>query len=375
LRRQVLAVVVAKVVVRRDRGQFDAGADHKVDEGGLHLGLAGLEVVAADEGFVLLGQLDAAGDEGVLGGAVDEGGVFEDAGDGEDGAGRDFFVAGFDGFHQVGGGVVDAGDEIGVALGVGGPEDDDFVQAVGGLEVSDVFAEVLDVLHAGFGAGNHVVGTVFLVGGNEVRVVDAGKRFDGSHLLLHEGLQCGLKDLGAVHGSGKVHATDVPATDGKVVGVDHRDHVVQRNIDLAAGLCLCAKFDSGRHDNGAVVVCGTRTLTGVPAQTLAVGKNTSGDGRAVVTTESNKHQTDLADIAFGLEVVELLLGRGDVLAIGDVDFGGTVSILAGDVRVGVLDVGRLDCEEFGLGGCSAVSGGTDTTLRAVGAFCVRCHDV
>jgi hypothetical protein len=375
LRGQVLAVVVAEVVVGCNGGEFDSGADHEVDEGGLHFGLAGLEVVAADEGFVLLGELDAAGDEGVLRGAVDEGSVFEDAGDGEDGAGRDFFVAGFDCLHEVLGGVVDAGDKVGVALGVRGPEDDDLVEAIGGLEVSNVFAEVLDVLHAGFGAGDDVVGAVFLVGGDEVGVVDTGQRLDGSHLLLDERLQCRLKDLGAVHGSGQVHATDVPATDGEIVGVNHGDHVVQRNVDLAASLCLRAKLDSGRHDNGAIVVCGARTLTGVPAQALTVGKDAGGDGGTIVATESDKHQTDLADIAFGLEVIELLLGRGDVLAIVDVDFGGAVSVLAGDVRVGVLDVGRLDCEEFGLGRGSAVGGRANTALRTVGAFCVRCHDV
>jgi hypothetical protein len=262
-----------------------------------------------------------------------------------------------------------------VALCVGGPEDDDFVEAVGGFEVTDVFAQVLDVFHAGFGAGDDVVGAVFLVGSDEVGVVDAGQRLDGSHLLLDEGLQCRLEDLGTVHGCGKVHATDVPATDGKVVGVNHGDHVVQRNVDLAASLCLRAQLDSGRHDNGAIVVCGTGTLTRVPLQTLTVGEDAGGDGRTVVATESDKHQADLADIAFGLEVVELLLGRGDVLAIGEVDFGGAVSVLAGDVRVGVLDVGRLDCEEFGLGRGSAVSGGTDTAVGGVGAFCVRCHVV
>jgi len=47
--------------------------------------LAGFEVVAADEGVVLGGELCGARDEGVLGRAVDEGSVFEDAGYGEDG--------------------------------------------------------------------------------------------------------------------------------------------------------------------------------------------------------------------------------------------------------------------------------------------------
>lgn len=39
-------------------------------------------------------------------------------------------MAGFDGFEEIVGCVIDAGDDIGVSLGVGGPEDDDFVEAV-----------------------------------------------------------------------------------------------------------------------------------------------------------------------------------------------------------------------------------------------------
>jgi len=121
LRAQVLAIIVAKVVVARNGRQLDTGVDQEVDQGRLHLGLAGLEVVAADEGVVPLGEGDGTGHEGVLRGAVDEGGVLEDAGNGEDGGGRDLFVAGFDGREEVVGSVVYAGDEIGVPLGVGGP--------------------------------------------------------------------------------------------------------------------------------------------------------------------------------------------------------------------------------------------------------------
>jgi hypothetical protein len=83
---------------------------------------------------VLLGERDGAGDKGVLRGAVDEGGALEDAGDGEDGRGRDLGVAVADGLEEVGGRVVDAGDDVGVALGVGGPEDDDLVEIVGRFE-------------------------------------------------------------------------------------------------------------------------------------------------------------------------------------------------------------------------------------------------
>ena len=99
--------------------------------------MAGFEVVAGDEAVVLARQGDGAGDEGVLRGAVDEGGGFEGAGDGEDGAGTYLGVLVLDGGHEVGGGVVDAGDDVGVAFGVGGPEDDYFVERVRAFEGSE----------------------------------------------------------------------------------------------------------------------------------------------------------------------------------------------------------------------------------------------
>lgn len=124
---QVLAVVVAEVVVARDGGQLDARVDEEVDEGGFHLGLAGFEVVAADEGAVAGGEVDGAGDECVLRRPVDEGRRFEDAGYGEDGRGGDLFVPLLDGLEEVVCRVVDAGDDVGVALRVRGPLHDDLV--------------------------------------------------------------------------------------------------------------------------------------------------------------------------------------------------------------------------------------------------------
>ena len=73
VRTQVHAVVVAQVVVASNRGELETRVDEEVDESRLHLSLAGLEVVAADETLVLLGEVDAAGDKGVLRRAVDEG--------------------------------------------------------------------------------------------------------------------------------------------------------------------------------------------------------------------------------------------------------------------------------------------------------------
>jgi len=131
---QVLAVVVPQVVVARDGSQPDAGVDEEVHQRGLHLRLPGLEVVAPDKGAVLRGQLDSARHKGVLRRAVDKGRVFEDAGYGEDGRGRHFLVPVFNGLEQVLCGVVHPWQNVGEALRVGGPLDDDLVEVVRGLE-------------------------------------------------------------------------------------------------------------------------------------------------------------------------------------------------------------------------------------------------
>jgi hypothetical protein len=131
---EVHAIVVAEMVVAGNRGEFDTGVDHEVNKSRLHLSLAGLEVVTADEGVVLLGQLDGTRDESVLGRAVDEGHIFEDRSNGEDGRGRNLFVTCLDCLEKVVSGVVYTLDEFGEALGVGSPLDNDLVETVGSLE-------------------------------------------------------------------------------------------------------------------------------------------------------------------------------------------------------------------------------------------------
>lgn len=134
------------MIVAGNAEGLDAGVDEELGENALHLGLARLEIVAANKGLVALGEFDAAGDEGVLGGAIDEGDTLEDRGDGEDGRGRDLVVRRLDSVEQVVGRIVDAVDQVGVTFGVGGPEDDDLVEVVGGLEVANVLADLLEVL-------------------------------------------------------------------------------------------------------------------------------------------------------------------------------------------------------------------------------------
>jgi hypothetical protein len=77
-----------------------------------------------------LGKLNGTGDEGVLWGAVDEGASLQYAGNCKDSRGRDFGVALVDSFDEVVSRVVDTLDDVGVALRIGGPQNNDLVKAI-----------------------------------------------------------------------------------------------------------------------------------------------------------------------------------------------------------------------------------------------------
>jgi hypothetical protein len=68
---EILSVIVAQMIVTDNRHGFDAGADQKVDQHRLELGLARLKVVAAQKGSIPFSQLSASRHKGVLGRTVD----------------------------------------------------------------------------------------------------------------------------------------------------------------------------------------------------------------------------------------------------------------------------------------------------------------
>lgn len=201
---QVLAVIVTQVVVAGNGGELDTSVDQEVNEGRLHLGLARLEVITANESTTLLSQLKGTRDKGVLGRAVDERSVLEDRSHGEHGGRSNLKVTGLDRVDQVVGSVVDTGDDVGVPLSVGRPHDNHLIQAVLGLEVANILLDLLDVSPASLVTLDDVVGTVLLVGSDEVGVVDTRQRLHLDHLLADLVLEGGLQDLSTVHGLGEV---------------------------------------------------------------------------------------------------------------------------------------------------------------------------
>ena len=133
---KVLSVIVAKVVVACNGSELDTSADQEVDESRLHLGLARLEVIATNESIVFLGELDAAWDEGVLGRAIDERSILENAGNSKDGRWCNLLMAVLNSLHEIVSGIVDTGDEFSETLSVGSPLDDNLLQYVCGLEIT-----------------------------------------------------------------------------------------------------------------------------------------------------------------------------------------------------------------------------------------------
>ena len=359
LSRQVLAVVVAEVVVGGDGEGLDTSVDEELGEDGLELGLAGLEVITTDEGLLALGELDGTRDKGVLGSTVDEGLVLEDGGDSEDGGGGNLRVGVLDGVQEVIGGVVDARDDIGVALGVGGPEDDNTVELVVLLELPDIGTNLIKVSLLIF-AREQVVGTSFLVGSDEVGVVDGGEGLpEEGHVRSDLALEVVVEDLGAAHGLVHGDAGDIPTAQDEVIGVHHGQKVGDGDMDILT-VGVGAQAEGRGAKEGANVVRGLKAFLGVPGDLVTVGENGRTESGAIVTTNTDHHETEtivsterkigkieryspsLGDLALGLEF-EFLRDRGnDVLSIDDVDLGTSVDELGGDVVVGEGDILRLD---------------------------------
>lgn len=179
--------------MRRRRGEKATGG---------HLGLARLEVVAADEDVLALGVVDEAGDEGVLRGAVDEGAALVDGSDGVHGGGGDLRLGAVDRAEKVVGRVVDALHDLGIPLRVGRPEDDDLVQAVLGLELADVLLDLGNLLRRG--ALEDVVGAAGLVARDEVLVEDGGERLHVAEEGGDLALELPVEDSGTLGGVGHV---------------------------------------------------------------------------------------------------------------------------------------------------------------------------
>jgi hypothetical protein len=133
---EVLSIIVAEMVIAGNGSELDTSTDQEIDQCRLHLGLTRLEVIATNEGIVLLGKFNSTGNKGVLGGAVDEGNALENTSHSKDSGWGDFLVTVLDSVHKVRSSIIDTRDEISKTLSVGCPLNNDLVEVVRGLEVA-----------------------------------------------------------------------------------------------------------------------------------------------------------------------------------------------------------------------------------------------
>jgi len=180
-RAEVLAIVVAKVIVRDDGGDLETSTNEEVSEDALDLGLTTLEIVTSDVDTVTLGKFDDTGDEGVLRRAVDETALLEDGSDSKHSRRSDLLLVAVNGSKKLISGGVQTSTDISKALGGGSPKDDDLLELVLLLEVANVGADLFNELLVRHGARQHVISTILLIGSDEIREIDGAKRLHLGH--------------------------------------------------------------------------------------------------------------------------------------------------------------------------------------------------
>ena len=291
LSRQVVPVVVAEMVVRGDGKGLDSSVDEELGEDRFELGLAGLQVVTTDERVVTLSELDDTRNKGVLGSAIDEWLTLKNGRDSEESGRGDLGVGCLNGGKEVIGRIIDTRDDVTVTLSVGGPEDDDAVEAVLPLEPANVGTDVLEV-NLLVGSRNDVVGASLLVGSDEVGIVNGGQRFpEKCHMGGDLALEVIVEDLGTLHSLVHGETGNVPTTKDEIIGVHHGQHVRDRDVNFLARTGLSSNANGGRTEDRANVVGLLDTGLGVPNDVVAVGEDRGAQGRAVVTTETDHQQT------------------------------------------------------------------------------------
>ena len=160
---------------------------------------------------------------------------------------------------------------------VGGPEDNDLVESIVGLEVADVLAQLIHLLL--LGSREDVVGTLTLVGGDKVWEVNSLHGLDLLHVRVELVLEVNVKDLGTLHGVTEVHAVNVPSVPDDLAGVDHWQHVLHGRVD-GISVHVVSELDGRCHHDGSPVVGLLGALLGVPGDSILVGDGT-GDASAV----------------------------------------------------------------------------------------------
>lgn len=248
---EVLAVVVSEMVVTDNRDWLETSASNNFDQSSLELGLTSLEVVSDNEDVVLDSQLNDTVNEGVLWASVDEADSFESSGSSVDDGWGDFWVIVLNSLQEVISGIVDTNRDLAESFGVCGPHNNNFIELVLGLEGSNVFSDLFEVLLLVV-SWKGVISSVLLVGSDEIFVVNSWVRNYIFQVWCELGLEVIFDDLGSSHGVSQVHFTDVPTTNNDIVGVNKGQDLVQSHEDFR--VLVVSDLGGGRLGDGAQIV-------------------------------------------------------------------------------------------------------------------------
>jgi hypothetical protein len=138
-----------------------------------------------------------------------------------------------------------------------------------------------------------------------------------------------FEHFGAFARSVQIKIRNVPARDLEIDGAHHGKEVLDGLVDVLemTGLLIEFKADVGSGTLGKrpVEIRRDSTLFGLPLHLLAVGEDASGEGAAVVTAQTDEHDTKLGDLLGGDDGFLLEHGRSDLL--GFVENGKAVYVL------------------------------------------------
>jgi hypothetical protein len=143
-------------------------------------------------------------------------------------------VGGLDGVQKVVSGIVHTRNNVAVALSVGGPEHNNAVKVMVLLELANISPDVVKVCLFVV-SGNKIISTRFLVGGDEVRVINGREWFaEQCHVGSYLALEVIVKDFSTLHSLVERKTRDIPTSKDKIIRVDHGEDIGDGDMDFLA---------------------------------------------------------------------------------------------------------------------------------------------
>jgi hypothetical protein len=171
-----------------------------------------------------------------------------------------------------------------------------------------------------------IISSVFLVGSDEVRIVNRLHWLVFLHIWFKLFLKLNIKDLSSAHGLGEIDGVDVPARNDQIARIYQGNNFLYLHIDLSVdGVSDLHGWTLGHRSEHVGFL---QSFLGIPAYFLSVGNNSSKDSGSVVSSQAYHHNTYLSGVLGSLELIE------DVI-----DFGGD-SVGRGGSRHGSMNVLR-----------------------------------